>query len=227
MNRCETGEFLTTKIFSSFFHYQISLNTTMTTTTSECVATTLLLVDVQNDFHPGGSLAIPTAGEDSQRVAQLIRQHSSKISRVVATMDSHVKLHIAHPGFWVSGKDDTQHHPDPFTVIQSKDIEEGVWKPRRDLKIRPGTIEEDVFGTLTDFTNSDGTLDLYRYAIEYTKRLEERGTLVEVVLSCVSSILTITKGSHTYLFHHDCREIHIDHLARTLLDRFPRILYGG
>ena len=66
--------------------------------------TTLLLVDIQNDFHPGGSLAIPTAHEDSKRVAQLIRENPTKITRVVATMDSHLKLHIAKPGFWVSAE---------------------------------------------------------------------------------------------------------------------------
>ncbi|KAG7343444.1 isochorismatase family protein [Nitzschia inconspicua] len=154
---------------------------------SECV-TTLLLVDIQNDFHPGGSLAIPTANEDSHRVAQLIRDHSSKITRVVATMDSHVKLHIAHPGFWISGQQQQQlddgpnKHPEPFTVIESKDIINGIWKPRSDLKILPDTIEEDVFGMpLQEFTQDDGSLDLYKYAIEYTKRLEDKGKFKLIV----------------------------------------------
>ena len=31
--------------------------------------TTLLIIDPQNDFHPGGSLAIPTADEDAERIA--------------------------------------------------------------------------------------------------------------------------------------------------------------
>ena len=61
--------------------------------------TTLLLVDVQNDFHPGGSLAIPTADEDAKRIAAFVQQRSTKIDRVVATMDSHLKLHIAHRKF--------------------------------------------------------------------------------------------------------------------------------
>ena len=65
--------------------------------------TALLLVDVQKDFHPGGSLAIPSAGGDAERIAALLRDHPGKITRVVATMDSHQRLHIAHPGFWRSG----------------------------------------------------------------------------------------------------------------------------
>jgi nicotinamidase/pyrazinamidase len=143
--------------------------------TQECV--TLLLVDIQNDFHPGGSLAIPTANEDAHRVAELIREHSARITRVVATLDSHVKLHISHPGFWVSGQDSNK-HPDPFTVIESNHIAKGIWKPRNDLKILAGTIQEDVFGSLAPYVKDDGTLNLDKYAIEYTRRLEERGTFV-------------------------------------------------
>jgi nicotinamidase/pyrazinamidase len=158
-------------------------------TSSEGMTTTLLLVDIQNDFHPGGSLAIPTANEDSHRVAQLIQQHSAQITRVVATMDSHVKLHIAHPGFWVDGNDDKGRHPDPFTVIESKDIVAGKWKPRDDLKMLPGSLEESVFGSSLDgyTTNNtgadDGSLDLCKYAIEYTKRLEERGEYTVMSIS--------------------------------------------
>ena len=67
---------------------------------NQSTMTTLLLIDVQKDFHPGGSLAIPTASSDAQRTAQFIRQNASSIHRIVATMDSHQKLHIAHPCFW-------------------------------------------------------------------------------------------------------------------------------
>jgi nicotinamidase-related amidase len=141
---------------------------------------TLLLVDIQKDFHPGGSLAIPTAGEDSNRVAKLIQEHGSKITRVVATMDSHLKLHIAHPGFWVSGADGVT-RPDPFTIISSQDIVDGVWKPRSDLQIPPGTIDASVFGSLDPFIQEDGNLDLHKYSIEYTKRLEEKGKFKLVV----------------------------------------------
>jgi nicotinamidase/pyrazinamidase len=146
----------------------------MSSTPKERECVTLLLVDIQKDFHPGGSLAIPTANEDSHRVAELIHKHSSRITRVVATMDSHVKLHIAHAGFWVSGADGIT-CPDPFTVIESKDVVDGKWKPRSDLKLPLGTIDEAVFGSLEDLLKDDGSLDLYKYAIEYTKRLENKG----------------------------------------------------
>jgi nicotinamidase/pyrazinamidase len=138
--------------------------------------TTLLLIDVQKDFHPGGSLAIPTANEDAERIAQLIRQNATKIDRVVATLDSHLKLHIAHPGFWVSGQDKNV-HPDPFTIISSQDVVDGKWVPRGDFTLRPSDIVDGlVFERKDSLLNESGdSIDLKKYCIEYTKRLEQKG----------------------------------------------------
>ncbi|KAL3942580.1 MAG: hypothetical protein SGBAC_003250 [Bacillariaceae sp.] len=137
--------------------------------------TTLLLVDVQKDFHPGGSLAIPTADDDAGRIAQLIETHSSSITRIVATMDSHLKLHIAHPGFWLAQDGKTQ--PTPFTLISSEDIVNGKWKPRSNLNLDLGEDQMDgsVFGGLDNVVDEKGRIDLLKYSIEYTKRLEEKG----------------------------------------------------
>ena len=156
--------------------------------------TTLLLIDVQKDFHPGGSLAIPSAGADASRTASFIRKHSSSISRIVATMDSHHKLHIAHPCFWTD-KDGA--HPDPFTIISSEDVINGRWIPRGNIKQpkkgveRPSHTERRASGRFAplvevkilaqggavpdDLYKEDGTLDIVKYCIEYTRRLEEKG----------------------------------------------------
>lgn len=140
--------------------------------------TTLLLIDVQKDFHPGGSLAIPSADADAARTASFIAANSSSISRIVATMDSHQKLHIAHPCFWT---DAGGNHPDPFTLISSEDVESGRWIPRGDVKHpaiapyvdpevlgREGELPPDLFG-------DDGALDVAKYCVLYTKRLEAKG----------------------------------------------------
>jgi nicotinamidase/pyrazinamidase len=137
------------------------------------VVTTLLLVDVQNDFHPGGSLAIPSAHEDATRIATLIQEHASQITRVVATMDSHLKLHIAHPGFWLSGEDNA--HPSPFTIISSQDIVDGTWKPRSDIQLPPDIVDGKIFSGLDEVMDASGSIDLYKYAVEYTKQLEKKG----------------------------------------------------
>lgn len=86
---------------------------------------TLLIIDPQNDFHPGGTLAIPTADEDAERIAKFIRKHVHRIERIVITLDSHQRIHIAHGIFWVN---DAGEHPPPFTLISKEDVARGKWK---------------------------------------------------------------------------------------------------
>ncbi|KAL7533015.1 hypothetical protein ACHAWF_004316 [Thalassiosira exigua] len=147
--------------------------------------TTLLLVDVQRDFHPGGSLAIPSADADARRTAAFLRKHASSIDRVVMTMDSHHKLHIAHPCFWT---DADGNNPNPFTLISSEDVESGKWIPRMDLKHRGAApsgarreplVEGEVLARGAalpeNLYDAEGNLDLVAYCVEYCRRLEEKG----------------------------------------------------
>jgi len=85
----------------------------------------LLIIDPQNDFHEGGSLAVPGAREDARRIADLIRNQGDTISEIFITLDTHQKLHIAHPMFWV---DEQSYHPPPFTPISVEDVESGKWR---------------------------------------------------------------------------------------------------
>jgi nicotinamidase/pyrazinamidase len=86
---------------------------------------TLFIIDPQNDFHPGGSLAIPTANEDSSRISKLIMEHGDQIDDIIVSLDSHQKLHIAHSLFWVNAAGE---HPPPFTPIPLAAVENGEWK---------------------------------------------------------------------------------------------------
>jgi len=145
----------------------------MTTTAStQKGGKTMLLIDVQKDFHPGGSLAIESAGADAERIAGIIAKGT--MDRLVVTMDSHHKLHIAHPKFWIGGEDGKS-HPAPFTIITSDDIKNGVWKPRDNLKIPFGhgrLIDSSMMNTTYD---ENGNLDLLAYVIEYATALESKG----------------------------------------------------
>lgn len=89
---------------------------------------TLLIIDPQVDFHTG-SLAVPGANEDADRIANLIRNNMAQIERLVITLDTHHKLHIAHGGFWESGSGDSS-QPQPFSIIQKSDVDDNVWLPR-------------------------------------------------------------------------------------------------
>jgi len=140
--------------------------------------TTLLLIDVQKDFHPGGSLAIDSADEDATRITEIIRHsiknpRSPSITRLVATMDSHHRLHIAHPRFWNSGHDNE--HPPPFTIISSNDIKRGIWKPRSNLKLPVGNDLVKASYMMKSKYDISENLNLVEYCIEYTRLLEEKG----------------------------------------------------
>jgi len=90
---------------------------------------TLLIIDPQNDFHSGGSLAVPGADADALRLSAWIDRESEKLHSIVVTLDTHHKLHIAHAAFWQAGNDPSA-RPAVFSHITSRDIEEGKWVPR-------------------------------------------------------------------------------------------------
>jgi nicotinamidase/pyrazinamidase len=147
---------------------------------------TLLLIDVQKDFHSGGSLAIPGADNDSERIVQFIQTNANDIHRMVVTLDSHYKLHIAHPSFWIDNNTEQCNHPKPFTIISSKDIQDGLWKPRPDMIISSNMIDLSIMDRNNNNSTSDSStdriydpatqmIDIMKYCIEYTRRLEEMG----------------------------------------------------
>ena len=109
----------------------------------------LLLIDPQNDFHDGGSLAVPGSLDDANRIATFIDRKADEISKIYVTMDSHHRLHIAHSLFWRKGDIQEIIHPDPFTTISHESIKTGEWIP----------VDEK----------------LLNYAINYTKQLEASG----------------------------------------------------
>jgi nicotinamidase/pyrazinamidase len=93
--------------------------------------TALLIVDPQNDFHEGGSLAVAGAQADAVRTAHLIRCLGHSISEIIVTLDSHHRNHIAHGIAWINSLGE---HPAPFTVVTADDADKEIWKaadPRR------------------------------------------------------------------------------------------------
>lgn len=80
----------------------------------------LFIIDNQNDFcDPKGALYVPGADTNSQNLAEMIKRNIRTISDIRITMDSHHKVHISHPIFWV---DKDGKNPDPFTIITPEDV---------------------------------------------------------------------------------------------------------
>lgn len=85
----------------------------------------LLIVDPQQDFcSPSGSLFVPGADKDMQRLTKFIKRVGSKLDDIHVTMDCHRVMDVAHPGWW---KDSAGNHPKPFTVISRADVQAGIW----------------------------------------------------------------------------------------------------
>ncbi len=88
----------------------------------------LLLIDPQEDFcNPNtGALYVPGADDDMKRLAAMVDRIGDKISQIQVTLDCHHEVDVAHPPFWVNSNGE---NPDPFTIITSDDVRNGVWKP--------------------------------------------------------------------------------------------------
>lgn len=99
----------------------------------------LLIIDPQNDFCdlppdylPRGAdgapaLPVPGAHADMLRVAGIINQGSAGLSGISVTIDSHHRIDIAHPAFWMTAD---QGPVAPFTQITSADLAQGRYLPR-------------------------------------------------------------------------------------------------
>ncbi|TKT93709.1 isochorismatase family protein [Dyadobacter frigoris] len=91
-------------------------------------STALLIIDAQFDFcNPKGTLYVPGAEKDVERIAQLIATHGAEIDEIFVTLDTHRVLDIAHPLFW---EDPNGNTVAPFTLITAAAVKAGKWRPR-------------------------------------------------------------------------------------------------
>jgi nicotinamidase/pyrazinamidase len=89
----------------------------------------LIIIDPQTDFClPSGSLFVPNADKDMERLAKFI--DDNQFGNIFVTMDTHSRMSIFHPSFW---KTETDLNPNPFTMISVKSIEQGTWKTTNPL----------------------------------------------------------------------------------------------
>ena len=102
----------------------------------------LLIIDPQNDFcdlpevylprrtgehTPGPALPVPGAHGDMLRVADLIGRGGAGLGSISITLDSHHRLDIAHPMFWM---DSDGKAVSPFTEITAANVVDGKYAPR-------------------------------------------------------------------------------------------------
>ena len=106
-------------------------------------STQLLIIDPQNDFcdlpeswcptdpvsGTRAAPALPVAGAhaDLLRLAAFIRDAGDRLDDITVTLDSHNRLHIAHPTFWQRGDGGDVA---PFTAITAADVRAGAYRTR-------------------------------------------------------------------------------------------------
>ena len=119
----------------------------------------LLIIDPQNDFCDSkGSLAVPGANSDCERLAKMIERIGNKIDDIHCTLDTHSRIDIGHSLFWTDSKGK---HPivklpnHPPIVLSVEDVEQGKYRP-------------------TD-------MRLYNYVLEYFNFLKNNGRYAPVI----------------------------------------------
>ncbi len=75
----------------------------------------LLLIDVQNDFMPGGALAVPNGNE----IIPVINKLQEKFDLVIATQDWHPKSHASFASSYEGAKQ--------FEVIKLNGLDQVLW----------------------------------------------------------------------------------------------------
>jgi nicotinamidase/pyrazinamidase len=76
----------------------------------------LILVDEQYDFvHPSGSLSVPGAQADLDRLLRFLYRNMGSITTIYVSLDTHHEFHIFSESWWQYA--DTGEHLAPFTVI--------------------------------------------------------------------------------------------------------------
>ncbi len=87
----------------------------------------LLLIDTQVDFiHEDGALSVPGAIDDTRRTIEWLFNNTGRITRIYASLDSHLPIQIFSPAWWQNA--DGQ-HPDPYTIITQEQVSAGAWQP--------------------------------------------------------------------------------------------------
>jgi nicotinamidase-related amidase len=97
---------------------------------ADSLRTWLMLIDVQNTFcipdfelYVGGRSG-RGAVDDNIRLCEFIYRHLGEITRITATMDTHLTMQVFHAIFFVDGDGS---HPAPYTDIHVSELREGRW----------------------------------------------------------------------------------------------------
>jgi nicotinamidase/pyrazinamidase len=215
------------------------------------MSTHLLLIDPQNDFCdlpadwlPHSPLsgdfirpALPVTGAhaDLQRAASLVRRLGSRLDAITVTLDSHHRIDIAHPGFWLTAT--TSQAPGPFTAITAAQVRAGAYAPRDASRL-------DRTLAYLDALEATGRYTLMVWPVHCQMGSWGHGVHagLQAALDAWSdaqgrSVAIVTKGENPWTEHYSALQAEVPDTTdqRTALnqallaelDRFDRVLIAG
>jgi nicotinamidase/pyrazinamidase len=157
----------------------------------------LLIVDVQNDFCEGGSLAVAGGANAAALITEYLRKHSSDYSLVIASRDwhdanssngGHFAVGDAEPDFvetWpahcVAGTEGAEYHPNLETSFIQVHVKKGMGRPSYSAFEGVAADGRSLMQVLVDAEVSD--LDVVGIATDYcvlASALDARATGIDV-----------------------------------------------
>ena len=130
-------------------------------------------IDNQKDFMDGGSLGVPGASQDVERLCQWIYANMGKITTIISSLDTHQPFQVFFKACWA---DENGNPPDDYTLITAADIASGKWHVRA---IKPNYVSEYV-----DHLEQDGkkTLCIWpEHCIKGTQGAAMESNLVNMI----------------------------------------------
>lgn len=215
------------------------------------MSTHLLLIDPQNDFCDlpenwlprspvSGELirpSLPVAGAhaDLQRTASLVTRLGGQLDAITVTLDSHHRIDIAHPGFWLQATSGCA--PGPFTPITAAHVRAGAYAPRDATQL-------DRTLAYLDALEATGRYTLMVWPVHCQMGSWGHGVHagLQVALDAWAdaqgrSVAVVTKGENPWTEHYSALQAEVpdDADERTALnqkllaelDRFDRVLIAG
>lgn len=213
--------------------------------------THLLLIDPQNDFCDlpadwlprspvTGELllpALPVAGAhaDLQRAASLVKRLGGAIDAITVTLDSHHRIDIAHPGFWLDAA--TGRAPGSFTPITAAQVRAGNYLPHDAAQL--GRVLDYL-----DALEATGRYTLMVWPVHCQMGSWGHGVHAGLQVALDAwvdgqgrSVEVVTKGENPWTEHYSALQAEVPDpaddstaLNQTLLaklDRFDRVLIAG
>jgi nicotinamidase/pyrazinamidase len=119
----------------------------------------LIVVDVQNDFCEGGSLAVTGGADVARNVSAYLRAHADRYATIVATRDWHAPLPDTNDGHFATGAEPDYVTTWPVHCVAGTvgaEYHPDLQLPQGTVHVRKGQSRQDYSGFAGEVVGADG-----------------------------------------------------------------------